>query len=120
MVKHALAVALLGIGIGFTDHAPVHAAPPLSGVAASSIRTADETVVKVGCPDEIPVVQGFVAFFQLLRDDEIDLSCKRGYNGDPYDRHTYDERKYPTYKDGGYVHKDSGYAPPKDLKAPPR
>lgn len=119
MVKHALAVALLGIGIGFTDHAPVHAAPPLSGVAASSIRTADETVVKVGCPDEIPVVQGFVAFFQLLRDEDIDLSCKRARHGNPYEPYGYHDGKHPSYKDGGYVHKDE-YAPPKDLKAQPR
>ncbi|MGB0086927.1 MAG: hypothetical protein WBP94_16335 [Rhodomicrobiaceae bacterium] len=113
MIKHALAVALLGIGIGFTDHASVHAAPPLAGVAASSMRVADDTVVKVGCLDEIPVVQGVVAFFQLLRDEEIDYHCDRHYDGDYYDRHTYDERKYPTYKDGGY-------AQPKDLKGAPR
>ena len=113
MIKHALAVALLGIGIGFIDHAPVHAAPPLSGVAAPSIRIADDSVVKVGCLDEVPVVQGVVAFFQLLRDEEIDNHCPRLFDGDYYDRHTYDERKYPTHKDGGY-------AQPKDLKAPPR
>ena len=106
MIKHALAVALLGMGIGFTDHAPVHAAPPPSGVAASSIRMADDTVVKVGCLDEVPVVANVVAFFELLRDEEFDHYC---LDGDHYDRRTYDERKYPTYKDGGY-------AQPKDLK----
>jgi hypothetical protein len=111
MIKHALAVALLGIGIGVTGHAPVYAAPPLSGVAASSIRIADNTVVKVGglCLDEVPVVQGVVAFVQLLRDEEIDRYCDRHYDGDDYDRHTYDDRKYPSYK-------DDGYAQPKDLK----
>ena len=113
MIKDALAVALLGIGIGFTDHAPVHAAPPLSGVAASSMRVADDTVVKVGCLDEIPVVQGVVAFFQLLRDEEIDRTCDGRYAGDYHDRHTYYERNYPSYKDGGY-------AQPRDLKGAPR
>ncbi len=112
MIKDALAVALLGIGIGFTDQAPAHAAP-LSGVAVSSIRMADDTVVKVGCLDEVPVVQGVIIFFQLLRDEEIDNHCPRLFGGDDYDRHADDERKYPTYKDGGY-------AQPKDLKAPLR
>jgi hypothetical protein len=107
MIKHALAVALLGIGIGFTDHAPVHAAPPPSAVAASSIRMADDTVVKVGCLDEVPVVANVVAFFDLLSDEEYD--CYGRFDGDHHDRRTYDERNYPTYKDGGYVE-------PKDLK----
>ena len=107
MIKHALAVALLAIGIGFTDHAPVHAAPSLSGVAASPIRMADDTLVKVGCLDEVPVVSSVVALFDILSDEEYD--CYRRFDGDSYDRRTYDERKYPTHKDGGY-------AQPKDLK----
>jgi hypothetical protein len=109
MIKHALAVALLGIGIGFTGHAPVRAAPLPSGIAASSIRMADDTVVKVGCLDEVPVVANVVAFFELLSDEEY--KCHRHFDGDDYDRRTYDERKYPAYKDGGY-------AEPKDLKGP--
>ena len=107
MIKHALAVALLGIGIGFTGHAPVHAAPPPSGVAASSIRMADDTLVKVGCLDEVPVVSKFVVLFDILSDEEYE--CYKRSDADYYDRRTYDERKYPTYKDGGY-------AQPKDLK----
>ena len=107
MIRHALAVALLGIGIGFTGHAPVHAAPPPSGVAGSSIRMADDTVVKVGCLDEIPVVNKVVALFDILSDEEYE--CHKRSDADYYDRRTYDERKYPTYKDGGY-------AQPKDLK----
>ena len=108
MIKHALAVALLGIGIGFTDHAPVHAAPPPSGAAVSSIRMAEDTVVKVGrCLDEIPVVNQAVALFDILSDEEYD--CYKRSDADTYDRRTYDERNYPTYKDGGY-------AEPKDLK----
>ncbi len=109
MIKHALAVALLGIGIGFTDHAPVHAAPLPSGVAASSIRMADDTVVRVGgrCLDELPVVSKFVALFDILSDEEYE--CHKRSDADYYDRRTYDERNYPTYKDGGY-------AQPKDLK----
>ena len=107
MIKNALAVALLGIGIGLTGHAPVGAAPLPSGIAASSIRMADDTVVKVGCLDEVPVVANVVAFFDLLSDEEYD--CYRRFDGDSYDRRTYDERKYPTHKDGGY-------AQPKDLK----
>ena len=106
MIKHGLAVAFLGMGIGFTDHASVHAAPAPSGVAASSIRMADDAVVKVGCLDEVPVVANVVAFFELLRDEEFDHYC---LDGDYHDRRTYDERKYPTHKDGGY-------AQPKDLK----
>lgn len=112
MIRHALAVALLGIGIGFAGHAPVHAAPPLSGVAPS-IRIADDTVVKVGCLDEVPVVSGVVIFFQLLGDEEINRHCPGLFDRDDDDRHTYDDRKYPSYKDGGY-------AQPKDLKAPLR
>ena len=113
MIRHALAVALLGMGIGFAGHPPVYAAPPLSGVAPSSMRIADDSVVKVGCLDEVPVVQSAVAFFQLLRDEEIDRHCPGLFHRDDYDRHTYDEREHPSYKDGGY-------AQPKDLKAPPR
>ena len=107
MIKHALAVALLGIGIGFTGHPPVHAAPSSFGVAASSIRTADDTMVKVGCLDEVPIVSNVVAFFDLLSDEEY--NCYRRYDGDYYDRRTYDEHKDRTYK-------DSEYAQPKDLK----
>lgn len=107
MIKHALAVALLGMGIGFTDHAPVHAAPPPSGVAASSIRMADDTVVKVGCLDEILIVNQVVALFDILSDEEYE--CHKRSDADYHDQRTYDERKYPTYKDGGY-------AEPKDLK----
>jgi hypothetical protein len=108
MIKHALAVALMGIGIGFTGPAPVHAAPLPSGVAASSIRTADDTVVKVGrCLDEWPLVNNVVALFDILSDEEYD--CYKHADGDTYDRRTYDERKYPAYKDGEY-------AQPKDLK----
>ena len=107
MTKHALAVALLGIGIGFTDHAPVHAAPPPSGIAASSIRMADDTVVKVGCLDEILIVNQVVALFDILSDEEYE--CHKRSDADYHDRRTYDERNYPTYKDGGY-------AEPKDLK----
>ncbi len=68
---------------------------------------ADDTVVNVGCLDEVPVVSNVVAFFDLLSDEEYD--CYKRYDRDDYDRRTYDERKYPTYKDGGY-------AQPKDLK----
>jgi hypothetical protein len=107
MIKHALAVALLGIGIGFTDHAPVHAAPSPSGIAASSIRMADDTVVKVGCLDEILIVNQVVALFDILSDEEYE--CHKRSDADYHDRRAYDERKYPTYKDGGY-------AQPKDLK----
>jgi hypothetical protein len=100
MIKHALAVALLGTGIGFIDHAPVHAAPSLSGVAASSIRVADETVVKVGgrCLEYPPVVVIAPVFFQLLADDEIDTHCRR-FDRDDDDAHAYDERHEPSYKD---------------------
>jgi hypothetical protein len=103
MIKHALAVALLGMGIGFTGPAPVHAAPLPSGVAASSIRMADDTVVKIfgRCLDEVPLVSNVVAFFDLLSDEEYD--CYRRYERDDYDRRTYDERKYPTYKDGWHA-----------------
>ena len=107
MIKHALAVALLGMGIGFIDRAPVHAAPSPSGIAASSIRMADDTVVKVGCLDEIPIVNQVVALFDILSDEEYE--CHKRSDADYHDRRTYDERKYPTYKDGGY-------AEPKDLK----
>ena len=109
MIKHALAVALLGIGIGCTGHAQVHAAPPPIGVAASSIRMADDTVVRVGgrCLDELPVVSQFVALFDILSDEEYE--CHKRSDADYHDRRTYDERNYPTYKDGGY-------AQPKDLK----
>ena len=112
MIKHALAVALLGVGIGFTGHPPVLAAPLPSGVAASSVRMADDTVVKIlgaRCLDELPVVSKIVALFDILSDEEYD--CYRRSASDDYDRRTYDERKYPTYKDGGY-------AQPKDLKGP--
>jgi hypothetical protein len=117
MIKHALAVALLGLGIGCTAHVPADAAP-LSGAAVSSMRTADAAVIKAGfrCLDEVPVVQGFVAFFQLLRDEEIAYHCLDREDGRYYDRRAYDDRSYPGYKDGGY--KD-GYTRPKDLKAPP-
>ena len=108
MIKHALAVALLGIGIGFTGHPPVRSAPLPSGVAASSIRMADDTMVKVGCLDEVPVVSNIVAFIDLLKDDEYDCYGRSDREG--YDRRTYDERKHPTYKDGGD-------AEPKDLKS---
>lgn len=109
MIRHALAVTLLGIGIGFTDNAPVHAAPLPSGVAVSSMGLADTTVVKVGgrCLDELPVVANVVAFFELLSDEEYE--CYRRFDGDHYDWRTYDERKYPTYK-------DREHAPPKDKK----
>jgi hypothetical protein len=110
MIKHALAVALLGIGIGFTGHAPAHAAPPLSGAAASSMRT-DDAVVKVGvrCLGELPVVVIGVVFFQLLGDEEIDRHCDGRFDDNDHDRRTYNARDYRTYKDGGD-------AQPKDLK----
>jgi hypothetical protein len=106
MIKRAVALALLGLGIGFIDHAPAHAAPPSFGVVASSIRMADKTTVQVGCLDEVPVVSNVVAFFELLRDEEFDNYCLRGEN---HGRRAYDEHKYPTYRDGGD-------AQPKDLK----
>ncbi len=109
MIKHALAVALLGIGIGFTGHAPVHAAPPLSGVAASSMRANDNFVKVSGrCLELPPVVDTVGVFFQLLRDEEIDRHCY-SLDDDDHDRRTYDEREYRGYKDGGY-------AQPKDSK----
>jgi hypothetical protein len=102
MIKHALAVALLGTGIGLIDHAPVHAAPSLSGVAASAIRTADDTVIRVGgrCLEWPPAVVIAPVFWQLLTDDEIDTHCRRLYRDDD-DQQTYDERNGPSYKDDG-------------------
>jgi hypothetical protein len=118
MIKHALAVALLGIGLGFLDQAPVHAAPPLSALAASPATMAGDTAVKVGlrCLDEVPVVQGVVAFFQLLRNDEIE-NCYSPRDGEYADRNT---DVHPTYKDEDHAHKDRGHAQPKDLKETPR
>jgi hypothetical protein len=115
MIRHTLAVALLGIGIGFAGHAPVHAAPLPSGVAASSMRVADEMVVTVGgrCWELPPVASNIYLFFALAADAEIDYHCDNRSDDDHYDRHTYDERKEPSYKDGGY-------AQPKDLKGAPR
>jgi len=107
MIKHAVAVAVLGMGIGFTEHASIHAAPAPSGVAASSIRMTDDTVVKVGCLDEILIVNQVVALFDILSDEEY--KCHKRSDADYHDRRTYDEPQYPTYKDGGY-------AQPKDLK----
>ena len=114
MIKHALAVALLGIGIGFTVHVPVHAAPPLSGAAVSSIRTADDTVVRVVGPClELPIVLNIVAFIELLSDEEFDRHCTWRFDSDYDDRRTYDEGKHPAYKDGGDER-------PKDLKRTPQ
>ena len=107
MIKNALAVALLGIGIGLIGHAPVDAAPLPSGVATSSLRMADDSVVKVGCLDEVPVVSGVVALFDILSDEEY--QCHRRSDREYHDRRTYDERNHPAYKDGGY-------AEPKDQK----
>jgi hypothetical protein len=110
MIKHALAVALLGTAIGFIDHAPAHAAPSLSGVAASAIRTADDTVLRVGgrCLEYPPVVVIAPVFWQLLNDEEIDTRCRRLFSDDD-DGHAYDERSGPSYK-------DDGSADPKDKK----
>jgi hypothetical protein len=114
VIKHALTVTLLGLGVGFTDHAPVRAAPLLPGVATSSPRKADDTVVKVAGPClELPVVVNIVAFLELLRDEEFDRHCDRRDDAYYDHRHTYHERAHPTYKDGGYEQ-------PNDLKAPPR
>ena len=107
MLKNALAVALLSVGLGLAGHAPVDAAPLPSGVAASSARVADDTLVKVGCLDEVPVVSGLVALYDILSDDEYE--CHRRFHGDDRDWRTYDEPKHPNYKDGGY-------AEPKDQK----
>jgi hypothetical protein len=75
MIERALAIALLGFGIGFIGHAPAHAAPSSFGAASSSIRMADDTMVKAGCLDAVPVVSNFVAFFELLRDEEFEHYC---------------------------------------------
>lgn len=113
MIKHVLTVTLLGLGVGFTEHAPVHAAP-LSAVAASVTRMADDTVVKVAGPClELPIVLNVVAFLELLRDEEFDRHCDRRLDAYHDDRPTYHGRAYRTYKDGGYEQ-------PTDLKAPPR
>jgi hypothetical protein len=112
VIKHALAVAVLGVGIGVTGPALVHAAP-LSGLAAPSVKVADDTVIKIAGPClELPVVLNVVAFIELLADEEFDRHCNRRFDGE-YDERTYEERKYPTYKDGGYEQ-------PEDLKARPR
>jgi hypothetical protein len=114
VIKHALAVAIVGMGFGFIGPAPVHAASPLSGVGASSINAADNTVVKVAGPClELPVVLNVVAFIELLADEEFDRHCNGRFDGGYEYQRTYEERKYPTYKDGGYEE-------PKDLKAMPR
>ncbi|WP_125461729.1 hypothetical protein [Rhodomicrobium sp. R_RK_3] len=110
LIKQALAVALFGMGIGLAGPAPVDAAPALSAAAMRSIAPSDAAVLKIDgrCLDEIPIVQAWVAFFELLRDREY-FCAKR--NGETQGWRTYDERAYPTYN-------DAGYAEPRDLKAP--
>lgn len=104
MIRHALAVALLGIGVAFAGHAPVQAAPLPSGAAVSSMRMADDTVVKAGsggnCLELPPVASNIYMFFALLGDAEIDYHCDDRTDDAHYDRRTYDERKDPGYKDG--------------------
>ncbi len=104
MIKQAVAVALLGAGLGLVGQMPAGAMPlPASSFAASPATQADHTLLKVGgrC-FELPVVGAAVAFFELLRDEEFDRHCDRHFDGDSYYRHSYDERSDLSTKDTGY------------------
>jgi hypothetical protein len=85
MMKHALVIALLGLGIGLAGHAPATAG---------------------GRCFELPVVSNFVAFVELLSHEEFDRHCDGHFDDDSHYVHKYDEPKDLTAKGSGYTHPD--------------
>jgi hypothetical protein len=107
MIKRALAIALLGLGMSFAGHVPASAAMPMAGVAVPLSTTAGDALTPVGysaCWWDVPVIGAGVAFFELLRDTEYDYHCSRHFEGernyregerDYQERDRYDRETHP-------------------------
>ena len=77
MMKRALAIALLGLGVSFAGNAPADAAGiSAPGIAAPLTNVTGDAITRVGgCPLDLPIVSGFVALFELLSHEEGDRHC---------------------------------------------
>jgi hypothetical protein len=93
MMKRAFAIALLGLGITFACHGPASAAAAsIPGVIAPLTNTAADAPTPVGfdgCWWDVPIIGAGVAFFELLRDEELDRYCPRHFSGEHYYRRTH-------------------------------
>ena len=85
-MKRAIAIALMGLGLNFTGQGVADAAATsMGGLAVPLVEHTDSGVISVGsnaCWWDVPVVAPGVAFFELLRDDEIYPHCA-SYNYAP-------------------------------------
>lgn len=78
MMKRALAIALIGAGIGAASHEPVRAAAvSIAGIGAPLTDAGRGILMPAGnaCWWDVPVLGAGVAFLELLRDEEFDYSC---------------------------------------------
>jgi hypothetical protein len=88
-MRRAVAIALLGLGIGFAGSAPASAggksahdeALPLHPAPVEVLTPADSS----RCWWDVPVIGAGVAFFELLRDEEVDYHCTEYGLGQPDD-----------------------------------
>ena len=92
MMKRALAIALMGMGLSFAGAAANAAAVSVPSLASMAAPAVTPVLYNGACLD-LPVVGTFVAFFELLTDEEHEYHCTRHFDGDHYYKHTYEPRE---------------------------
>jgi hypothetical protein len=116
-MRRVLAIALMAFGITSAVCAPTPAtAVPLSGDTAQLADRAEPMLTLAGgsaCWWDVPVVGAGVAFFELLRDEEVDRHCSRyPYEGEIVGEPAPVLEDNGSYKDHGPKHREK-YLPPK-------
>lgn len=88
-MKRAVAIALLGLGLSFAAHTPANAGGKSRHDEALPLRPAPVEVLRPAnssrCWWDVPVIGAGVAFFELLRDTEVDYHCTEYYSAPPGD-----------------------------------
>jgi hypothetical protein len=115
-MRRVLAIALMAFGTSFAVSAPTPAtAVTLSGDAVRLADTGRTMLTPAGGPCwwDVPVVGAGVAFFELLRDEEVDRHCSRyPHEGEIVGEPAPVLEDNGSYKDHGPKYREK-YLPPK-------
>ena len=88
-MRRAVAIALLGLAVSFAGPGPASAGGKVAHDETLPLRPAPVEVLRPvdssRCWWDVPVIGAGVAFFELLRDEEVDYHCTGYYSAPAYD-----------------------------------